>query len=43
MIIRWIAFVTQKPIIKRIDAIGEACIQLPEDHGLIFPGGCYLV
>ncbi|MEO0576684.1 MAG: DNA repair ATPase [Pseudomonadota bacterium] len=28
--------------IKRIDAIGDSCIQLPEDHGLIFPGGYYL-
>jgi MoxR-like ATPase len=28
--------------ITRIDAIGQACIQLPEDHGLIFPGGFYL-
>jgi len=26
----------------RIDAIGDACQQLPEGHGLIFPGGYYL-
>ncbi len=26
----------------RIDAIGESCVQLPEDHGIIFPGGYYL-
>lgn len=26
----------------RIDAIGESCLQLPEDHGVIFPGGYYL-
>lgn len=32
--------ITQK--IERIDAIGLACIQLPEDHGIIFPGGYYL-
>lgn len=31
---------TQK--VQRIDAIGQACIQLPEDHGIIFPGGYYL-
>lgn len=31
---------TQKA--QRIDAIGQACIQLPEDHGIIFPGGYYL-
>lgn len=28
--------------VERIDAIGQACVQLPEDHGIIFPGGCYL-
>nr|CAA6819414.1 MAG: FIG00948134: hypothetical protein [uncultured Thiotrichaceae bacterium] len=28
--------------VQRIDAIGQSCIQLPEDHGLIFPGGMYL-
>ena len=27
---------------QRIDEIGESCIQLPEDHGVIFPGGFYL-
>ncbi|HEY7773898.1 MAG TPA: DNA repair ATPase [Marinagarivorans sp.] len=26
----------------RVDAIGESCQQLPEDHGIIFPGGYYL-
>ena len=26
----------------RIDAIGQSCVQLPEDHGIIFPGGYYL-
>ncbi len=28
--------------VHRIDALGEACQQLPEDHGIIFPGGYYL-
>jgi hypothetical protein len=27
---------------RRIDAIEEACLLLPEDHGLIFPKGYYL-
>ena len=27
---------------ERIDAIGDTCVQLPEDHGIVFPGGCYL-
>lgn len=26
----------------RIDAIGQSCQELPEGHGLIFPGGYYL-
>ncbi len=26
----------------RVDAIGQACVELPEDHGLVFPGGFYL-
>ncbi|MFV0680921.1 DNA repair ATPase [Ottowia sp.] len=28
--------------VLRIDAIGASCVQLPEDHGIIFPGGYYL-
>ncbi|MCE2030535.1 DNA repair ATPase [Sessilibacter corallicola] len=28
--------------VLRLDAIGQSCVQLPEDHGLIFPGGYYL-
>ena len=28
--------------ITRIDEIGQACQQLPEDHGIVFPGGFYL-
>ena len=28
--------------VVRIDAVGESCVQLPEDHGVIFPGGYYL-
>ncbi|HYO76635.1 MAG TPA: DNA repair ATPase, partial [Thermoanaerobaculia bacterium] len=40
----WRHFVFNKRTksVKRIDAIGFACIQLPEDHGIIFPGGYYL-
>jgi hypothetical protein len=26
----------------RVDSIGQSCVRLPEDHGLIFPDGCYL-
>jgi MoxR-like ATPase len=28
--------------VVRLDAIIQACISLPEDHGIIFPGGYYL-
>ncbi len=39
---RHFVFDTKLKRVTRIDAIGEACLQLPEDHGLIFPGGYYL-
>ncbi|MET0027114.1 MAG: DNA repair ATPase [Candidatus Thiodiazotropha sp.] len=39
---RYFVFDTKLKRVSRIDAIGEACLQLPEDHGLIFPGGYYL-
>lgn len=28
--------------VLRVDSIGASCVQLPEDHGLVFPGGYYL-
>ncbi|MFZ5890577.1 MAG: DNA repair ATPase [Myxococcota bacterium] len=28
--------------VLRVDALGVACVELPDDHGLIFPGGYYL-
>ncbi|GAA3726436.1 DNA repair ATPase [Salinactinospora qingdaonensis] len=28
--------------VVRLDGIGQACQRLPEDHGIIFPGGYYL-
>ncbi len=39
---RYLVFNTRTQDVRRIDAIGQACISLPEDHGLIFPGGYYL-
>jgi len=39
---RYLVFNTLTKQVSRIDAIGQACVQLPEDHGLIFPGGYYL-
>ena len=28
--------------VVRIDEIGASCLELPEDHGIVFPGGYYL-
>lgn len=39
---RYFVFNRRSKKVRRIDAIGHACIQLPEDHGIIFPGGYYL-
>jgi DNA repair ATPase/dynein-related subfamily AAA family protein len=39
---RYYVFNTKSQTAARIDAIGLACLELPEDHGLLFPGGYYL-
>ncbi len=39
---RYFIFNTATENVLRMDAIGESCVQLPEDHGIIFPGGYYL-
>ncbi len=41
---RWrgLIFNTLTGKVSRVDAIVQACVQLPEDHGIIFPGGYYL-
>ena len=39
---RYLVYNTLTQQVHRIDFIGQACIQLPEDHGIIFPGGYYL-
>lgn len=39
---RGLVFNTITGKVTRVDAIVQACIQLPEDHGIIFPGGYYL-
>ncbi len=39
---RYLVFNTLTQTVARIDAIGTACVQLPENHGIIFPGGFYL-
>lgn len=39
---RYLVFSTRSHHTVRIDPLGDACISLPEDHGIIFPGGYYL-
>lgn len=39
---RYLVFNSLTRTVERLDAIGLACVQLPEDHGIIFPGGYYL-
>ncbi len=36
---RYLVFNTRTQTVVRLDAIGQACQQLPEDHGIVFPGG----
>lgn len=39
---RYLVFNPRTRSVQRIDALGQACISLPEDQGIIFPGGIYL-
>jgi len=39
---RHLVYNTLSRRVHRIDAIGQACVQLPEDHGIVFPGGYML-
>ncbi|MEI7033883.1 DNA repair ATPase, partial [Streptomyces pratensis] len=39
---RHLVFNSLLSTVERIDAIGPSCHRLPEDQGLIFPGGYYL-
>ncbi len=39
---RHLVFNTRTRTVVRLDGIGQACQRLPEDQGLIFPGGYYL-
>ena len=39
---RYFVFNTTTQAVLRMDAIGASCVQLPEDHGVVFPGGYYL-
>ncbi|GAA1447806.1 DNA repair ATPase [Nocardiopsis tropica] len=39
---RHLVFNTRTKEVERLDGIGQACQRLPDDQGLIFPGGYYL-
>lgn len=39
---RHLVYNTLSGRVHRIDAIGQACVQLPDDHGIVFPGGYML-
>ena len=40
--VRYLVYNRQNRQVVRVDAIGQACVSLPEDHGIVFPGGYYL-
>ena len=39
---RYLIFNEKQQTALRVDSIGQSCVLLPEDHGLIFPDGYYL-
>ena len=39
---RYLVFSTRSHKVVRIDQLALACTQLPEDHGILFPGGYFL-
>ncbi|MFT4927941.1 MAG: hypothetical protein ACI8WB_004056 [Phenylobacterium sp.] len=39
---RFLVYNRNNQSILRVDEINDSCVQLPEDHGIIFPGGYYL-
>ncbi len=39
---RYLVYNGRTKKVARIDAIGQACLSLPEDHGIVFPNGYYL-
>ncbi|MFE6861543.1 DNA repair ATPase [Nocardia sp. NPDC057668] len=39
---RYLIFNTRTRDVVRLDGIGRSCLQLPDEHGIVFPGGYYL-
>jgi hypothetical protein len=40
--VRYLVYSRRSQQVQRIDGIGASCVQLPEDHGIIFPDGVVL-
>ena len=42
---RWRHFIYNRHLgqVRRVDAIARTCLRLPENQGLVFPRGCYLM
>ncbi len=36
---RYFVFSTKRSEARRLDSVGQACVLLPDDHGIIFPNG----
>ncbi len=39
---RYLVYSTKRQQVSRMDAMAQACVLLPDDQGIIFPGGFYL-
>lgn len=39
---RYLVFSTKRSEAERLDSIGQSCVLLPDDHGIIFPNGFVL-
>ena len=39
---RYIVYAEKVKAARRVDAVAACCVQLPEDHGLVFPNGYFL-
>lgn len=40
---RYLVHNTRDKSVHRIDQLGNSCVMLPENHGIVFPGGYYLL
>lgn len=39
---RYLVFSVKRATVRRLDSIGDACVLLPDDHGIMFPNGFVL-